>query len=225
MDVFFISYREHNCETNWQNVLRFHPNAKRLHGIKGIDNAHLICDKLCDQEYFFTIDGDNWLLESLDYTEDIEADMTMFKAIDPLFSENTLLGGVKLWRKGSIVNPNMSKGDFTLNATRNKKVKDKIFSITKYNTSEFDAWKTAFRHCVKLMSCIFRNRPNANNIQMYIDRWKSTKDIDALNSGWAYRGYLDSIDFVKLYDNTDKLNFINDFDWLEKFFEERYGAS
>lgn len=225
IDVFFISYKESNCENNWINVLSFHPDAKRVHGINGIDKAHLICDMTSTTEFFWTIDGDNELISPLKYPKKIEHDLLMFKSIDPLFQEVTLLGGVKLWKKNSIINPNLSKGDFSLNATKNKKIIDEVYSITKYNSSPFDAWKTSFRHCVKLMSCIFRNRPKALSINLYIERWANTKNIEIENAEWAYQGYLDAEEFVKVYDNTDQLYQINDFDWLENHYKEKYETS
>ena len=224
-DIFFISFREHNKEENWQRLLSVHPAACRVHGIKGIDRIHLACDQLATTEYFWTIDGDNWLMNPLSYSSP-ESDLTMFKAVDPLQHNLTLLGGAKLWRTGSIVNRDMSKGDFSLNATKTKQVIDLAFTETRYNSSAFDAWKTSFRHCVKLMSVIFRNRPNAKNIDTYIEQWKSCSTLTGLNANWSYQGYLDARDYVDLFDNDlIQLNMINDYDWLAQYFREKHGTS
>jgi len=226
VDVFFISFKESNCEKNWQRVKELHKNAVRLHGIKGIDRVHLICDELCQTEFFWTVDGDNWLLKPLVYNESIDVDLVMFKAVDPLLHNYTLLGGVKLWRKNSMVNRDMSKGDFSLNATKTKKVVDHAYSVTAYNTTAYDAWKTSFRHCVKLLSVIFRNRPNAKNISTYVDQWRSTQNVIGLNSNWAYQGYIDAEEYVKLYDNDlEKLHMINNYQWLENYFKELHETS
>jgi hypothetical protein len=223
MDVFFISFKESNCEVNWGRTKELHPNAVRLHGIIGIDRVHLLCNSLSTTDYFWTVDGDNWLTESLDYDQDLDVDLLMFKAIDPIHKNLTLLGGVKLWKKDSIINQDMSKGDFSLNATATKRVLDYAYSVSKYNDSQYDAWKTAFRHCVKLMSVIFRSRPNAKNIDTYIEQWKSCKDILEFNADWAYQGYKDAKEYVALYDNDlPALNKINDYLWLEAYFKERH---
>jgi hypothetical protein len=225
MDIFFISYQELNAEVNWGQLLRYHPNAKRIHGITGIDKIHLICDQLSTTEFFWTIDGDNWLDRELVYTDPMNTDLIMFKAIDPIHGGLTLLGGAKLWRKGSIVNRDMSKGDFSLNATQSKKVVDYSFSTTNYNRSPYDAWKTAFRHCVKLMSMIFRDRPNAKNLDTYIAQWESCKTSNGYNADWAYKGFLDAREYTQLFDNNfDQLNKINDYSWLSKYFKERHGT-
>jgi hypothetical protein len=226
MNIFFISYQETNCEENWKNLLTYHPSAIRLHGIVGINTVHLACDSLASTEYFWTVDGDNFITSELTYNKPIDADLLMFKAVDPLYNDLTLLGGVKLWKKGKIIEKTMNRGDFTLNATANKKVIDQSYSITQYNDSPFDAWKTSFRHCVKLTSMFFRNRPHANNIDIYVNRWKETKDLDQKNANWAYQGYQDAISYTEQHDNNiDKLNLINNYDWLKNYFLQNYEPS
>jgi hypothetical protein len=225
MDIFFISFKESVCEHNWSQLLLIHPEAKRIHGIHGIDRSHIACDQLSASEYFWTVDGDNLVTEKLIYNDPIVYDLLMFKSFDPLQENLTLLGGVKLWKKGSIINKTMSKGDFSLNATKNKIVIDKCYSTTLYNASPFDAWKTSFRHCVKLMSVIFQNRPNAKNIDLYLNQWRSCKDKTSLNSQWAYLGYVDAEQYVSKVDNNiSQLNKINDYQWLEEYFGVKYGA-
>jgi hypothetical protein len=225
MDIFFISFKESMCEYNWNNLLSYHPEAKRIHGIIGINHAHIACDQLSSSEYFWTVDGDNFVTEQLVYNENITHDLVMFKSFDPLQENLTLLGGVKIWKKGSIVNKDMSKGDFSLNATRNKIVIDKSYSTTMYNSSPFDAWKTSFRHCVKLMSVIFQSRPNAKNVDIYLDQWRSCKDKTILNSNWAYLGYTDAEDYVLKSNNVlSELNRINDYQWLTNKFRNTYGT-
>lgn len=224
-DIFFISFKENNCEENWNRLLSLHPNAMRLHGIKGIDRVHMACETLSKTSYFWTIDGDNWLVDFLTY-ENPNSDLLMFKAHDPLHHNLTLLGGAKLWRKGSIINKDMSKGDFSLNATKTKRVVERCYSETRYNSSPFDAWKTSFRHCVKLMSVIFRNRPNAKNIDTYLKQWEDCGSLTTLNANWSYQGFLDAKEYVSFYDNDlDKLNMINNYDWLETFFRGKHGTS
>lgn len=221
MDIFFISFNECNRETNWARVQELHPNSMRLHGIKGIDRVHLLCDQISTSEYFWTVDGDNYLTDKLEYNDPIDVPLIMFKALDPIHKTLTSLGGVKLWKKGSIVNPGMNKGDFCLNATSSKKVLDRSYSITTYNASPFDAWKTSFRHCVKLLSIIFKSRPNASNLDYYINQWKSCKESMELNSSWAYQGYIDAEQYVKVCnDNLEMLYKINDYDWLTEYYYE-----
>jgi len=217
-DVFFISFRESNAEENWQRLLEFHPGAKRLHGIKGIDTVHLACNSLCSTDWFWTVDGDNYLLKELTYNVANAPDpLLMFQAIDPLSGQNTTLGGVKLWKKDSIINTDMSKGDFCLNATASKWCEQDVFSETRFNATPYEAWKTSFRHCVKLLSSILENRYKADSKQRYLDNWKECDNYDTENANWAYQGYLDAKDFVI---SENPLNLINDYDYLQGMFKK-----
>jgi hypothetical protein len=221
-DIFFISFGESNQEANWARLIEVHPNAKRLHGIKGIDKVHLACDTLSDTDWFWTVDGDNYLIKSLEWnTEFAYPDLFMFYAIDPLTEQKTKLGGVKLWRKGKIINRDMSKGDFCLNATKDKDSPDMAFSITRYNATAYEAWKTSFRHCVKLMSPIIDGRPLSRDRENYLDHWKNTRFIDngRNNARWAHQGYLDAEEFISSASNVLS---INDYDFLKKYFKEKH---
>jgi hypothetical protein len=222
-DIFFISFNESNQEINWARVLELHPDAIRLHGIKGIDRVHLTCNDLCSTENFWTVDGDNWLLEELIWDVDVPADLLLFNALDPLSGLPTNLGGVKLWKKDSIVNKDMSKGDFCLNATAKKMSLRKVFSRTDYNYTPYEAWKTAFRHCVKLLSPIFKARPNLNYANAYLEQWRSYGALDngINNAQWAYQGYLDAEQYVNSLEND--IHNINNYEWLRNHFHEQHG--
>lgn len=225
MNVFFMSYNESNCESNWKTILSFHPNTIRLHGIKGIDKVHNTADSLATTPYFWTVDGDNCLTKQLNYIINDDTDLFMFKGIDPIINKHTLLGGVKLWKKNSIIHKTMEKGDFCLNATKTKKILDDTYSIVEYNSSPYDTWKTAFRHCVKLLSCIFRNK-TSKNIDMYLLQWQSCKDLKTKNAEWAYKGYLSAKEYVDKYDNNlRELNKINDYYWLKNYYEITFARS
>lgn len=221
-NIFFISFNESNQETNWARVLDLHPDAIRLHGIKGIDKVHLACNDLCSTENFWTVDGDNWLLEELIWDVGVPADLLLFNALNPLNGLPTNLGGVKLWKKDSIINKDMSKGDFCLNATAKKMSLRKVFSRTDYNNTAYEAWKTAFRHCVKLLSSIFKSRPSLNYADEYLEQWKrcDTLDNGVNNARWAHQGYLDAVEYVE--DTANDIHNINNYQWLKNYFNERY---
>lgn len=226
-DIFFISYQESNCEQNWRRLLDFHLDAKRIHGITGIHNVHLAADALSQTDFFWTVDGDNYLLKPLKINCVPEVDLTIFHSKDPLCIDSTALGAVKLWRKGRMIHRDMSKGDFALFSTQTKKVVPDCYSITIYNATPYETWKTSFRHCVKLLSCILQSRDPkyATNINRYIDNWRNTQNVNVLNSNWAYQGFLDAQAYVKIHDNNiSELNKINDYKWLSEFWSLNHAA-
>lgn len=224
-DIFFISYSESNCEQNWQQLCNFHPSAKRLHGIKGIDIAHRTANQLANSTFFWVIDGDNYLIRPLEYKEIPDVDLLMFKTIDPLCDDTTSLGAPKLWRKNSFINSDMSRGDFTLFSVKTKRVLDDIFTIAKYNVTPWETWKTSFRHCVKLMSVILNNDQRSPNVEKYLINWRSTKNHNGENAIWAWRGYVDAEEYVAQHNpDMTELNRINDYVWLKNFFNTRWAT-
>ena len=71
-DIIFISYNEPNAETNWLKLKKRFPMAKRVHGVKGIHNAHITAAKKCFTEMIWVVDGDAEVLDSFkfDYAVD-----------------------------------------------------------------------------------------------------------------------------------------------------------
>jgi hypothetical protein len=207
-DVFFICYDESNREENWQRVLQFHPNAIRIDGVKGINTAHLKCNDLSTTPYFWTVDGDNWLLERLDMVDDINYDVLLFLAIDSIDQSKSSSGSVKLWRKDSIVNKTMSHGDFCQNATKRPMVIRKTLSIHKYDNTPYEAWRHTFRHLVK---CYSRILP-ADVKERTLNAIEKHKDLNV----YSYRGFLDAKEYVEeCSGDFNKINLINDYKWLK----------
>ena len=206
-DVFFICYNESNQEENWQRLLEFHSNARKISGVKGISEAHMMCNDLSTTDRFWTVDGDNWLLETLELREDYVQDLLFFNAKDPINGYVSSIGGVKLWRKNSFINKDMSKGDFCKYATSTSRVLPKTLSIHKYDNTPQEAWQHSFRHMVKCFSGIIPKEALQLNINL-LEEHKS------LNK-YSYQGYLDAKQYVDQYNgNFEKLNLINDYDWL-----------
>jgi hypothetical protein len=74
LDFVFISYREPNADENYADLLNIVPWAKRVHGVKGFDNAHKAAAEKAETDFFISIDGDNridptFLLQTLDWNK------------------------------------------------------------------------------------------------------------------------------------------------------------
>ena len=117
-DIFFISYDESNSKQNWDRLLQFHDNARLITNIKGIAEAHMICNTLSTTERFWTVDADNWLIQELEIEGQYQEDLIFFNAEDSISGYVSTIGGVKLWKKDSIIHETMAKGDFCKNATK-----------------------------------------------------------------------------------------------------------
>jgi hypothetical protein len=58
-DIVFLSYDEPNADKNYANLLEKAPWAKRVHGVKGFDNAHKEAARVAETDRFITVDADN----------------------------------------------------------------------------------------------------------------------------------------------------------------------
>ena len=94
-------------------------------------------------------------------------------------------------------------------------------STTHFNTSEFSAWKSAFRECVKLSSRIIINQKDYETKER-LDVWCN------IGEDKPYGEYCtEGARFGKLYgesnkDHAENLSKINDFKWLREYFENIY---
>ena len=61
-DAVFISYNEPDADERYKRLLERYPNTKRIHGVKGIHQAHIAAAKKCSTKMFWVIDGDADLL-------------------------------------------------------------------------------------------------------------------------------------------------------------------
>lgn len=220
LDVIFISYREPNAEENWQRVLEKAPWAKRVDGVKGIFEAHKQAALLSETDMFYVVDGDAWLVDDweFDYKPNIfDRDCAyVWYSSNPINDLVYGYGGVKLFSKETMINAkSMTQLDMTTSVMSKLKVMDKISNETRFNVNEFSTWKSAFRECVKLYLDKQYNK---------LDIWK-TKGSDKNFGKYAICGANDAEEFVNQYKNDqDSLLKINDFEWLESFFNNKYGS-
>ena len=66
-DVVMLSYREPEADANYAKLLEKVPNAKRVHGVKGIFNAHQRASEIADTKMFYVIDADAILLDDFKF--------------------------------------------------------------------------------------------------------------------------------------------------------------
>ena len=57
-DIIFISYKEVNADSNFKNLQSRFPIAQRVHGVKGIHQAHIEAAKKALTKMFYVVDGD-----------------------------------------------------------------------------------------------------------------------------------------------------------------------
>lgn len=218
-DIFFISYDEETAEQNWTLISERMPHARRVHGIKGIHNAHKACANAAFTEMFWTIDGDTVIDDGFD-----------FNFIPPIWDRSYLhlwysrnpindlvygYGSLKLWPKKSLIEFDGNWLDFTT-TVGNIKIIDNVVATTNFNFNAYSAWKSAFRESVKL--CLNISNGDLGESLDRLVTW-ATKQNPVPFSSDAKLGVRHGIRyFLDSKDDRDALRRINDFEWLRSMY-------
>jgi len=220
-DIVFISYNEPNADENFANLIDRFPRAKRVHGVKGIHQAHIAAAKLATTPMFWVVDGDA-IVE-----DDFQFDLLLPKhdtdIVHVWLSKNPIngltygYGGVKLLPKNLTINMEMTSVDMTMAISKKFKVIKEVSNLTVFNTDPFNTWKSAFRECVKLAS-----RPVDSGYQEETEdrliTWCSVGS-DKLYGEYSIAGARAGKQYGLLnIADANQLRKINDFEWLQNQF-------
>ena len=223
-DIIFVSYNERDADRNYEKLLKRYPSAKRVHGIKGIHQAHISAAQHANTEMFWVVDADAIIEE--DFNFDYEVSRYDLDVVHVWRSRNPIndlvygYGGVKLLPKNLTINMDISKPDMTTSISSKFKAVKEVSNITAFNTDEFSTWKSAFRECVKLSSRIISGQKDEET-QQRLEIWK-TVGADKPYGKYAIQGAIDGEDYgTKHKDDIGLLKLINDFDWLKTYYEQR----
>ena len=221
-DICFISYNEPDADQRYSKLVERFPRAKRVHGVKGIHQAHITAAKKCSTKMFWVIDGDADLLPEFNLDHKVnEYDLDcvhVWRSRNPINNLIYGYGGVKLLPRRLTMNVDVSSTDMTTSISDRFKAMPFVSNVTRFNTDEFSTWKSAFRECAKLSSSIIPNGDNTDN-EYRLKVWQ-TKGADREYGEDAILGAKQGAEFGETYkDNLDALNKINDFKWLEETYK------
>jgi hypothetical protein len=225
-DIVFISYNEPNAEENFTKLSERFPRARRVHGIKGIHQAHIRAAESCSTEMFWVVDGDAVIDESFEFDHEVSTyereTVHVWRSRNPV---NGLIyghGGVKLLPRHLTLSMDTSSTDMTTSISKLFKPINKVSNISRFNTDPFNTWKSAFRECVKLSSKVIDRQQNEETVQR-LKAWCEI-GLDRAFGKYSIEGARTGMEYGNTYkDDPAALKKINDFDWLERYFKDIYG--
>ncbi len=152
LDIIFLSYDEPNADKNWTELKARFPYARRVHGVKGIANAHVEAAKKANTECFYVVDADAEIMD--DFKFDFKPNdydkqyVHIWHAFNPALGIAYGYGGVKLFCK-RMFNSIKNELDFstTLAAV---KLMDEVACVTRFNSDPLRSYRGAFREAAKL---------------------------------------------------------------------------
>jgi hypothetical protein len=230
LDVFFLSYDEMYAADNFEILQLFAPHAKRVHGIKGIFEAHQECARQSNTSHFYVVDADAIMEEEFSFKFTPKSTRLVYQSIpetDCVFvwrSRNPIndliygYGAVKLFPKQKLLDAKHWNVDMTTSIGATFVPKFQISNTTAFNTDPFNTWKSAFRECTKLSSAIIPNSDNADN-EYRLRKWCDSADKSRPFSAYCALGAQQGEEFGHRYRHKPAiLNKINDFTWLREMF-------
>jgi hypothetical protein len=221
-DIVFISYNEPNAEENWQTLKARFPRAQRVHGVKGIHQAHIEAAKLCTTPMFWVVDGDAKIDPEFKFTytvPDNELDFVhVWRSKNPINDLVYGYGGIKLLPRDLALLMNVDTPDMTTSISSKFKPMPIVSNITAFNTDPFNTWKSAFRECCKLASKAI-DRQHNEETEHRLTQWQF-EGANRRYGEYAQMGAKQGQEYgEENTDNPDALKKINDFDWLTERFE------
>ena len=216
-DAVFISYNEPDADERYKRLLERYPNTKRIHGVKGIHQAHIAAAKKCSTIMFWVIDGDADLLPEFNLDHKVnEYDLDcvhVWRSRNPINNLIYGYGGVKLLPRRLTMKVDVNSTDMTTSISDRFKAMPFVSNVTNFNTDEFSTWKSAFRECAKLSSKVIdRQEEGETNERLKI--W--TTRAHGRFCEYAIRGARAGMEFG-LSGGAD-LRLINNFEWLQERF-------
>ena len=221
-DIIMISYGEQNSNENFNLLKRRFPAAKRIHGVKGIANAHIAAAEICDTDMMWIIDGDAEVVETFNFEyivpEHDKDAVHVWRSKNPINDLEYGYGGIKLLPTELTKKVDKTRVDVNTSISQNFKVMKDLSCYTKFNTGPYESWKSAFRECAKLSSKIIDRQKNDETNQR-LEIW-CTVGSDRPFGEYAIAGAVAGKEFGQLH--KDKMFHINDFDWLTQQFKQAY---
>ena len=222
-DVVFISYNEPNADKNYDLLLEKIPNAKRIHGVKGIHNAHIEAAKICKTDMIWIVDGDAQIMDDFKFDYQVPKwhldQVHVWNSINPINDLVYGYGGVKLLPRKLTLKMDTSKSDMTTSISTHFKAVDQVANITAFNTDPFSTWRSAFRECVKLASKTIQGQIDDETTERL--RVWTEFGTERQFGNYAIKGAREGMNYgITNRNNLNKLALINDFKWLEKKFKE-----
>jgi len=221
-DIVFISYNEPTADANYAALKERFPIAKRVHGVKGIHQAHIAAANLSITPMFYIVDADAIIMDNFDFSyipPRVERDhVHVWRSQNPINDLVYGYGGVKLFPRLATVSMDTSKPDMTTSITDKFKLMPDISNITAFNTDEFSTWRSAFRECTKLASKVI-DRQDSTDTDARLAAWCSVTGRDRPFGDFAIQGARAGRKYgVQHQGNIEALKKINDYDWLYEQF-------
>lgn len=221
LDVIFLSNGEADADVNFAHLQKICPRAKRVSGVKGIYAAHREAAKTSSTDFFFVVDADAWVVDDFQFhvraSEVAENMVCIWPSLNPVNNLVYGYGGIKLFSKQMFAKEYDTLVDMTTTLAKYVRVEQKLSCITMFNTSEFDAWRSAFRECVKLSSKVISGQSD-NETEYRLNTWTTVGASSAYGAFTIAGALAGKVYGTEHASDPVALSQINNYDFLYELF-------
>jgi hypothetical protein len=229
-DIVFISYDESFATKNFKKLTSVINENKiyRVHGVKGIHQAHIEAAKKVSTNMFYVVDADAHILSNFKFDYQIpyydfnaKDTVHVWRSKNPINDLEYGYGGIKLLPTNLTLNMDLSKPDMTTSISKHFKPMPIVSNVTAFNTDPFNTWKSAFRECAKLASQVI-DRQKSYETDERLKIWCSVGE-DKPFGKYAILGASEGTAFgLANKGNLEEIKKINNFDWLKEQYASRH---
>ena len=220
-DIIFISYDEPNADANWAILSAKFPQARRLHGVEGMEHALLKAAEMSRTDWYYAVFAKTELHPNFDF--EFRPDLFQQPKHYIFHAENPLNGlcyghmGVVLYNCGIVKGITEFGIDYTMSALH--EVVPKVSAIARFNSNPYQTWRTAFREASKLAQ--FCNEKDNVENSYRLDVW--TSEAKGEHSKWCLQGARDGVMFYRANKgNHIELKNAFNWEWLRSYFASLY---
>ena len=217
-DVVFLYNQEKNGKKNYKRLLKAAPWAQCVKNAPSISSAHHQAAQIAKTEWFFTVDGDNFVLNDEIFYEKIFwkkcwhlRAVGVFRAKNPTNKAVYGWGGIKFWNKMLLREIPKDYQDFTTSFPMY--VINDVASCHDYNVSSWDTWRSVFREVFKLM--MKHDEESKQRLKLWLDPYDcfDFKDeyLNACVWAWEWIKKFKTL-AVKNHNNAQKINVFSNID-------------
>jgi len=222
-DIIFISYDETNADANWSKLKNKFPQAQRVHGVEGMENALIAAAQTSRTPWYYAVFAKTELHP--DFRFDFLPDYLQ-QPKHYIFHADNPMNGLCYGHMGIVMyNCNMVKSatkfgvDYTLSFRH--EVIPLVSAIARFNTNPYQTWRTAFREGAKLAQ--FSEQTQDVETEYRLRTWTKTAKGDYAE--WCTRGARDGVEFYRA-NKTDNNALQQAFlwTWLREYFASLYDS-
>lgn len=225
-DIIFISYDEPHADENWAILKAKFPQAVRVDGVEGMENALKEAANWSRTTWFYAVFAKTRLHEDWDFSFQPDRWQSpkhyIFNSINT--SNDLVYGhmGMILYHKGMVLNsrewmdiPGM---DYTMSFPTESIPLTSVYGD--FATTPYHAWRTAFREVSKL--CQWQLDEPSVETDYRIHVWRTR--AHGPNADWVLLGANDGAMFyAENITNHDELKMAFRWEWLKSYFQAKYG--